>query len=127
MRISEVAEKHGVSVDTLRYYERLGLLPAVNRDAAGIRDYTEEDCKWVEFVLCMRNAGLPMSALSRYVALFQQGDETIDERIALLSEQRRELAARIEEMQRTLQRLDLKIQRYHEVIVPRERELTGVA
>lgn len=76
MMISEVREKLVVSPDTLRYYERIGLLPRVNRNQSGIRNYSEEDCKWIEFIKCMRNAGLPIDVLIEYVRLFQQGDET---------------------------------------------------
>lgn len=66
--------------DTLRYYERIGLIPHVNRNKSGIRDYTEEDCNQVEFIKCMRNAGLPIEVLIEYVDMFQQGDETIETR-----------------------------------------------
>ena len=72
MTITEVSKKYDLSQDTLRYYERIGLLPAVNRNKSGIRDYTDEDCKWVEFIKCMRGAGLPIEVLIEYVALFQE-------------------------------------------------------
>ncbi|MEZ0537935.1 MerR family transcriptional regulator [Caldicellulosiruptoraceae bacterium PP1] len=123
MTIAEVSEKYGISQDTLRYYERIGLIPHVNRNKSGIRDFTEEDCKWVEFIKCMRNAGLPIETLIEYVTLFQQGDETIEARKELLIEQRKELAKRIEEMQKTLERLDNKIARYEQAVIKKEREL----
>lgn len=85
MTITEVSEKFDVSQDTLRYYERIGLIPRVNRNKSGIRNYTEEDCKWVEFIKCMRNAGLPIEVLIEYVGLFQQGGETIDARKELFN------------------------------------------
>jgi DNA-binding transcriptional MerR regulator len=77
MMIADVSKKYELSADTLRYYERIGLIPEVNRNKSGIRDYTEEDCRWVEFIKCMRNAGLPIEVLIEYVTLFQKGDETI--------------------------------------------------
>ena len=80
MTITEVSKKYDLSQDTLRYYERIGLLPAVNRNKSGIRDYTDEDCKWVEFIKCMRGAGLPIEVLIEYVALFQEGESTIQAR-----------------------------------------------
>ena len=123
MRISEVSDEYGLSADTLRYYERIGLIPRVNRNESGIRDYSELDCRWVAFVKCMRGAGLPIEALIEYVALFQQGDETVEARLALLMEQRDQLAARIQEMQRTLERLNVKIERYDQIIMPVEKEL----
>ncbi|CAM4387605.1 MerR family transcriptional regulator [Paenibacillus alkaliterrae] len=114
MNISEVGGKFGLSQDTLRYYERVGLLPRVNRTKGGVRDYTEEDCKWVEFIKCMRNVGLPVEVLIEYVALYQLGDETLQTRKELLIEQRKQLAVRLEEMQSTLERLDTKIDRYEQ-------------
>ena len=88
MTISEVAKKYNLSADTIRYYERIGLIPRVNRSASGIRDFTENDCGWVEFIKCMRGAGLPIEALIDYVALFQQGDMTVEARKSILVEQR---------------------------------------
>ncbi len=123
MLISEVSAKYGLSADTLRYYERVGLIPHVNRNASGIRDYTEQDCRWVEFIKCMRGAGLPIEALICYVALFQQGDATLEARLELLTEQRDQLVARIQEMQRTLERLNVKIERYDQILMPVEKQL----
>ena len=85
MTIAQVSQKYGVSADTLRYYERIGLIPPVHRSAGGIRDYDETDCGWVEFIKCMRAAGLPIEALIEYVALFQQGDDTLCARKALFA------------------------------------------
>lgn len=123
MTIAEVSEKYGLSQDTLRYYERIGLIPRVNRTKSGIRDFTEEDCRWVEFIKCMRSAGLPIEALIEYVALFQQGDETVGARKALLIEQRNELMTRLEDMKKTLERLDYKIERYEQAVVKKENNL----
>ena len=123
MTITEVSEKYDVSQDTLRYYERIGLIPRVNRNKSGFRNYTEEDCKWTEFVICMRSAGLPIEALIEYVNLFQQGDDTSEARKEILLEQRRLLIARMEIMQKTLERMNHKIERYEQIIVKREKEL----
>ena len=123
MTIAQVSQKYGVSADTLRYYERIGLSPPVHRSAGGIRDYDETDCGWVEFIKCMRAAGLPIEALIEYVALFQQGDDTLCARKALLLEQREQLAQRIADLQAVLDRLDRKIQVYDEKCVAMERLL----
>lgn len=88
MTIAEVSRKYEISADTLRYYERIGLIPPVPRTKSGLRDYDEESCGWVELMKCMRAAGVQIEALIEYVALFQQGDDTIDARKALLIEQR---------------------------------------
>ncbi|VBB08627.1 merr bacterial regulatory protein hth signature [Lucifera butyrica] len=123
MTISEVSEKFGIPQDTLRYYERIGLLPRVNRNKSGIRAYTEQDCKWVEFIQCMRNAGLPIEVLIEYVGLFQQGDSTIEARKELFVEQRSRLLKRMEDMQKTLERLDYKIAVYEQTVIEKEKEL----
>ncbi|MFC0211545.1 MerR family transcriptional regulator [Paenibacillus chartarius] len=123
MLIAEVSEKFSIPQDTLRYYERIGLIPRVNRNKSGIRDYTEEDCKWVEFIKCMRGAGLPVEVLIEYVGLFQQGDDTLEARKELLIEQRLQLFSRIQEMSKILDRLDDKIARYEQTIGKKEKSL----
>ena len=112
MTIAEVSRKYGISADTLRYYERIGLIPPVPRGKGGIRDYGEESCQWIELMKCMRGAGVQIEALIEYVALFQQGDTTLKARKALLMEQREQLMARMAEMQSSLDRLNEKISRY---------------
>lgn len=123
MAIAEVSKKFDISQDTLRYYERIGLIPRVNRNKSGIRDYTEEDCRWVEFIKCMRGAGLSIEVLIEYVALFQQGDETTEARKELLIEQRKQLILRMEDMKKTLERLDYKIASYEQAVVKAEKTL----
>lgn len=123
MTITEVSQKYDMPQDTLRYYERIGLIPRVNRNKSKIRDYTEEDCKWVEFIKCMRGAGLPIEVLIEYVGLFQQGDETVEARKELFIEQRNQLVARMEDMKNTLERLDYKIASYEQKVVEKEKEL----
>lgn len=112
MTITEVSKKFDISQDTLRYYERIGLIPAVNRTSSGIRNYTEESCRWIELAKCMRSAGVPIEALIEYCALTQQGDSTITARKELLLEERRKILKKIEDMQQTLCRLNYKIDRY---------------
>lgn len=123
MRIAEVSQKFSISVDTLRYYERIGLLPSVNRNSNGIREYTEDDCNWVSFIKYMRSAGVSIDALIEYVSLSQQGDETIELRREILIEQRRQLVARMADMQKTLERLNYKIEKYDSMVVPVTDEL----
>lgn len=123
MRMAEVSATFNISQDTLRYYERIGLIPPVNRNNSGIRDYTEDNLKWVEFIKCMRNAGLPIEALIEYVGLFQQGDETLEARKELLIEQRDLLFVKMEDMKNTLERLDYKIERYEQTVREKEKSL----
>jgi MerR family transcriptional regulator, aldehyde-responsive regulator len=126
MKIAEVSQEYGLSADTLRYYERVGLIPPVNRTESGIRDYNELDLRRVDFVKCMRSAGLPVDVLIEYVALVQQGDETIQDRKEILKHQREELSARMEEMQKTLDLLDYKIEVYENAILKKEKEINAM-
>lgn len=112
MTIKEVSEKYGISDDTLRYYEKIGMIPPVTRTAGGIRNYTDKDQSWIELVLCMRNAGLPIEAIIEYVRLYQLGDSTFGERLQLLKEQREALIEQKKKIDSTLERLNYKIARY---------------
>lgn len=119
MTIAEVAKKYDVSADTLRYYERVGLIPSVGRTSGGIRDYQDGDCRWIEFIKCMRAAGLPIEMLIEYVRLAQMGDATLQARHVLLIEQRDALVERIADMQGTLERLNKKIDYMAVELTPR--------
>lgn len=123
MKISTVSKQSGISADTLRYYERIGLLPEVNRGENGIRDFDELDLQRVEFIKCMRRAGLPINVLIDYFTLLQQGDQTIGARKEILIQQRALLCARMAEMQQTLDLLDHKISVYEDVVLKRELEI----
>ena len=121
MKIAEVSELYGISLDTLRYYERIGLIPPVHRNESGIRDYNELDLRRVDFIKCMRSAGLPVEVLIEYVALVQKGDKTIEARKEILIEQRDLLVARIQEMQKTLDILNHKIEVYENAVLKKEK------
>ncbi|EOH95536.1 MerR family transcriptional regulator [Enterococcus pallens] len=126
MNIKEVSQKYDLSIDTLRYYERIGLLPKVNRMKNGYRDYSEYDENWVFYIKSMRSAGISVETLIEYVTLFQQGAETIPARKELLLDQREDLALRISDMQNVLARLDKKIEGYEERVLKYEaNELDG--
>lgn len=112
MTIAEVSKKLDISQDTLRYYERIGLIPRVDRTKNGFRNYTEESCRWIELIKCMRSAGVPIEALIEYCALSLKGDSTITERKELLMAERVKLQNKMDEMQETLERLNYKIERY---------------
>ncbi len=126
MKIAEVSEQYGISLDTLRYYERIGLIPPVTRNESGIRDYNELDVRRVEFVKCMRSAGLPIEVLIDYIGLVQQGDQTIEARKDILVEQRELLISRMEQMQKTLDILNHKIEMYEKAVLKNEKEMIPV-
>lgn len=123
MTIAEVSRKYDISADTLRYYERIGLIPPVPRTRGGLRDYGEESCGWIQLMKCMRAAGVQIEALIEYVDLFQQGDATLDARKALLVEQRDQLVSRVAEMQASLDLLNQKIDRYEQGMMTAEQQL----
>lgn len=123
MKISEVSKQYDISADTLRYYERVGLIPSVNRTESGIRDYNKIDVEWVEFIKCMRDAGLTIEVLTEYVELVLQGDETNAARKQILIDQREELIRKMEEMQKTLDVLNYKIEVYENALSEKEKEL----
>lgn len=116
MTIKEAAQLTGLSADTLRYYERIGLIPPVPRNESGIRNYDEESINWVKFIKCMREAGLPVEALIEYVALFRQGPHTVTARKEILTEQREILAEKIATLQETLEKLSWKIANYDQIM-----------
>ena len=116
MTIKEVSEKYNITQDTLRYYERVGMIPPVTRTAGGIRNYTEEDIRWVELAKCMRSAGLPVDAMIKYVRLFREGDTTIPDRLRLLISQREALLEQRRHIDDMLKRLNFKIERYENAV-----------
>lgn len=122
MTIAEVAKKYGLTADTLRYYERVGLLPNINRSSGGIRDYSDEDCRWVEYIKCMRSAGISVETLIEYVRLFHQGTATIAARKKLLIEQREQIVARINELNEVLAKLDWKLDGYEDRMLKFEEQ-----
>ena len=116
MTIKEVSEKFDITADTLRYYERVGLIPPVARNASGNRDYQEKDISWVEHTVCMRNAGVPIEALIEYVKLVQLGDATFGARLDLLQEQYDKLEEQRQQIEVTMERLRYKISKYEEAV-----------
>ena len=121
MTIAEVSKKYDISADTLRYYERIGLIPPVPRSKSGIRDYDEESCGWIEMMKCMRKAGVQIEALIEYVTLFRQGDDTADARKAILVEQRDQLADGMGDIQASQHRLNQKIENYERILEAERR------
>lgn len=112
MTIKDVSEKYGITQDTLRYYERVGMIPRVTRSPSGHRDYQPSDLAWVELAKCMRNAGLTVEAIVDYVRLYQEGEGTIDARLELLRQQRAALETQRRQIEEAMARLDRKISGY---------------
>ena len=108
MNIKKVSEQTGVSADTIRYYERIGLLPRVCRNKSGVRDFSEQDIAALEFIRCFRSAGMSVESLIEYMSLV---------------EEREKLISRIAELQAAKERLDYKIENYKNIILKKEESL----
>lgn len=123
MNIKEVSEKYSVPADTLRYWERIGAIPPVNRSASGYRDYDQEDQGWVYWTNCMRKAGVSIERIVEYLDLFKEGEQTIPARKALLKEQLEIIAQHQVEMQKMYDALAEKIAHYEEHMLQYEGKL----
>lgn len=122
MTIAEVSKKYNITPDTIRYYEKIGLIPHVPRSKSGIRDFDENSCNWIEFIKCMRSAGLSIDVLTQYISLFKQGNKTAKARKELLVEQRNELLKKQEDINKTIKRLDYKIEIYYDIISGKRKD-----
>lgn len=122
MKIAEVSKKYNLTEDTIRYYEKIGLIPRVPRTKSGIREFDDESCRWIEFIKCMRNSGMTIEVLTEYVNLYKQGEGTAEARKQLLIEQRKNLIKKQEEIANTIKRLDYKIGIYNEIIEGKRKD-----
>ncbi|EMG28646.1 MerR family transcriptional regulator [Listeria fleischmannii 1991] len=116
MNISEVSREKDISADTIRYYERIGLIPPVKRTSGGIRDFDEEDMRWIDFAKCMRGAGLSIESLIEYIKLYGEGEHTNLARKNLLMEESEKLEAKMNELSAAHTRLKMKIEHYDELL-----------
>ena len=114
MNIKSVSDLLGISADTIRYYERVGLVPPITRTATGIRDFQDHDIEALEFIKCFRSAGVSVDSLVDYMSLYQKGDETREKRLGILEEEKKKLEERFSQLQTALNRLNLKIKLYKE-------------
>ena len=112
MTIRQVCSRYGLTPDTLRYYEKVGVIPEVRRTAIGIRDYDDVAIGWVENAVCMRGAGVPVESIIEYVRLYQAGDATLRARRDLLRDVHTKLLAQKQQMEAEIDRLSFKIRRY---------------
>ena len=114
--IQRAAAETGLSADTLRYYERIGILPGIGRSRSGHRQFSDDDMGWIKLVQCLRSTGMPMEDLHTYAELMQQGDETAAERLRLLENHRRRIKDDLNELSIALELVERKISGYEEVL-----------
>lgn len=113
MTIKEVSEMYGLTPDTLRFYEKKGLIGPISKTVSGIRNYEEKDLVRIEFIKCMRAAEIPIDVLKKYVDLYEMGDDTFEQRKELLSRQREILKKKIDDMQTAYEKLNKKIDLFY--------------
>lgn len=106
--VGEMAKLLGVPSSTLRYYDKEGLLPFVERSSSGIRMFHEKDYEWLQMIGCLKKAGMSLKDIRQYIHLAMEGDSTIEERLQLFYRQRELLQAQMEALQRTMDVLDYK-------------------
>ena len=114
--IQDAAAETGVSRDTLRYYERIGILPGISRSKSGHRRFSDDDMGWIKLVQCLRATGMPIEDLHAYAELAQQGDATAPERLRLLQDHRRRIKEDMAELATALELVERKIAGYDEVL-----------
>lgn len=123
MTIGDVSKKYDITIETLRYYERIELIPKIKRSKGGIREYSTYDCEWIYFVKCMRDSGMPIEALIKYVSLFNEGDSTRNIRKEMLIEQKTAIYKKMDALQEIADKLDRKIERYDQEMAQYEANL----
>lgn len=124
MTISEASKEYSITPDTLRYYEKIGLLTNVPRNKNGIRNYDEKSCKRIEFIKCMRNAGVEIDILIQYMNLLEVGKSTVEQRKKLLEEQKEKLLEKQKNITETIERLNYKINIYDEINSGKRKDFT---
>ena len=110
MKTSDLEKELKLSKHTIRYYEKEGLIGPIAKNSSGIRNYSEDDLKRIEFVKCMRSAQMPVSTLKEYLDLLEIGDETLDRRITLLKNEQTKIMEKIKTMQAAYDKLAYKIE-----------------
>ncbi len=106
--VGEMAKKLGVTASTLRYYDKEGLLPFVQRSAGGIRHFTDEDYEWLQIIKCLKQTGMQLKDIRTFVNMAIKGDETIEPRLELINRQRQSVKNQIQQLEQTLKTLDYK-------------------
>lgn len=106
--VGEAANRLGVAPSTLRYYDKEGLLPFVERSSGGIRMFKDSDFEWLQVIGCMKKAGMSLEDIRQYIELALRGDDTIDARLSMFRHQREVLLDRMEELRQTLETVEYK-------------------
>ena len=123
--IQDVSKKTGLSAHTLRYYEKEGLITGVERSQGGFRQYTDEDLERLGLIRCLKNTGMSIKEISRFVELTREGEQTLEERVALLRAHRDRVLERMAEMQQHLDKVNWKLNFFSEKLRDYESRKAG--
>lgn len=114
--IGQVAAKTGLTVHTLRYYEKEGLLPFVRKSSSGLRMFSDNDLAWLSIIECLKETGMPLKGIKQYIDWFREGDATLPQRLEMFKQQQVKVLAQIEQFQKYLQKIDYKVRLYEEAV-----------
>lgn len=114
--IGQVAAKTGLTVHTLRYYEKEGLLPFVCKSSSGLRMFSDNDLGWLSIIECLKKTGMPLKGIKQYIDWFREGDSTLPQRLEMFKQQQLKVLAQIEQFQKYLQKIDYKVKLYEEAV-----------
>ncbi len=114
--IGQVAAKTGLTVHTLRYYEKEGLLPFVHKSSSGLRMFSDNDLGWLSIIECLKKTGMPLKGIKQYIDWFREGDSTLPQRLEMFKQQQLKVLAQIEQFQKYLQKIDYKVKLYEEAV-----------
>ncbi|SDG27340.1 MerR family transcriptional regulator [Desulfosporosinus hippei] len=110
--ISQVAEKFDLTAHTIRYYDKEGLLPFVDRSKSGIREFSDSDLEWLKLICCLKNTGMPIKQIKQYIEWCLQGDETLEIRRQLFLDHRKEVLKHMADLRENLKIIDFKLKMY---------------
>lgn len=120
--IAEVAEKTNLTPHTLRYYEKEGLLPFVDRSDTGNRDFKQKDLEWLELICCLKNTGMSIKQIKEVISLYLKGDNTLEIRREIFIRHRQEVLDQIEELHKNLDMINCKINYYDSICNKNNKE-----
>lgn len=116
MKIGEISRKTGLSIHTIRYYEKIGIIPKNGKDKSGHRTYSDDDLKWIRFIICLKAIEMPLEEILRFISLRNTGDRTIPERIRIMKQQKEKLKVKVEELNKHIEHIEYKIRHFNKIL-----------
>ncbi|MCH5585605.1 MerR family transcriptional regulator [Shimazuella sp. AN120528] len=122
LTIGQIAENTGLSIHTLRYYEKEGIMPHVKRNESGNRIYEPEDVEVLKFICCLKETGMPVKEIKKFVSLLMMGEQTIEDRITILLRQKENVQSQVDQLLSYIQMLDGKVEFYKSILESSKKE-----